>query len=56
LLQQAAHLALQSGRSEIDTEHLLAALLQSEVVQEVLRQFKLKPEEIQADIELGLQK
>ncbi len=46
LIQRAAEVALEFGRREVDTEHLLYALLDSDVVREVLRGFKLKPEEV----------
>ena len=39
LLQQAAHKALDFGRTEVDTEHLLLALADNVVVQEILREF-----------------
>ncbi|HEY2004448.1 MAG TPA: AAA family ATPase [Candidatus Saccharimonadia bacterium] len=46
LIQSAAEAAVKFGRREVDTEHLLYALLDSDVVVEILRQFKLKPNEI----------
>jgi ATP-dependent Clp protease ATP-binding subunit ClpC len=46
MIQKAAETAYRFGRREIDTEHLLYALTESEVIQEILRQLKLKPSEI----------
>jgi len=51
IIQQAAETAVQFGRREVDTEHLLYALADSEVVQEILKQFKLESEDIKAYIE-----
>ncbi|MGL4286278.1 MAG: ATP-dependent Clp protease ATP-binding subunit [Phreatobacter sp.] len=51
LLQRAAENAVQSGRSEVDTEHLLNALLDSNVVLAILKQFKISPAEIGQQIE-----
>lgn len=51
LLQAAARSAITFGRHEVDTEHLLEALMESEVVQRILQQFKLSPEEIKRYIE-----
>jgi ATP-dependent Clp protease ATP-binding subunit ClpC len=42
--QRAAEIAGSNHRSEVDTEHLLGALLLSEVVVQVLARLKLKPE------------
>jgi ATP-dependent Clp protease ATP-binding subunit ClpC len=51
LIQQAAQIAVESGRSEIDTEHLLEAIIESDVVKEIFKQFQVKPEELQEYIE-----
>ena len=40
-LQAAAEKALEYGKNEVDTEHLLLALIDNDVVQEILREFKL---------------
>ena len=40
-LQAAAEKALEYGKDEVDTEHLLLALVDNDVVQEILREFKL---------------
>ncbi len=51
LLQHAARLAVDYGKKEMDTEHVLYALTESEVVREILREFKLAPEDIRGYIE-----
>ncbi len=51
LLQRAARLAVDYGKREMDTEHVLYALTESEVVQEILKEFKLAPEDIRGYIE-----
>jgi len=51
LLQRAARLAVDYGKKEMDTEHVLHALTESEVVREILREFKLAPEDIRGYIE-----
>jgi ATP-dependent Clp protease ATP-binding subunit ClpC len=51
LLQQAAEKAVEYGKKDVDTEHLLLALTESPVVQEILREFKLSPEELRKAIE-----
>jgi ATP-dependent Clp protease ATP-binding subunit ClpC len=52
LLQKAGDVAVTKfGRQEIDTEHLLYALSDSEVVHEILKQFKLSPKDLQNQIE-----
>ncbi|MET0209223.1 MAG: Clp protease N-terminal domain-containing protein, partial [Burkholderiaceae bacterium] len=50
-LQAAAEKALQSGRDEVDTEHLLHALADHEVVQEILRDFKLDAADLKQQID-----
>ncbi|HEV7912197.1 MAG TPA: ATP-dependent Clp protease ATP-binding subunit, partial [Albitalea sp.] len=50
-LQAAAEKALEYGKDEVDTEHLLMALLDNEVVQEILREFKMSPADLKANIE-----
>ncbi|MDB5161233.1 MAG: ATPase with chaperone, ATP-binding subunit [Candidatus Saccharibacteria bacterium] len=56
LIQKAAETAVGWGRREVDTEHLLYALADSEVVAEIFRQFKLSPEEVQDYIEANAPK
>jgi ATP-dependent Clp protease ATP-binding subunit ClpC len=51
LIQQAAETAVNFGRREVDTEHLLYALTNSDVIREIFRQFKLKTEDIRDYIE-----
>jgi ATP-dependent Clp protease ATP-binding subunit ClpC len=51
LLHRAARLAVDYGKKEMDTEHVLYALTESEVVREILREFKLAPEDIRGYIE-----
>lgn len=50
IIQQAAETAVTFGRHEVDTEHLLYALADSDVVQEIFKQFKLKSEDIKGYI------
>jgi ATP-dependent Clp protease ATP-binding subunit ClpC len=56
IVQQAAATAVDFGRREVDTEHLLYALTGSDVVQEILRQFKLKSDDIREYIEANAPK
>ena len=51
LIQTAAETAVAFGRDEVDTEHLLYALTDSDVVQEILRQVKVDPKELKAYID-----
>jgi len=51
LLQRAARTAAEFGRREVDTEHLLHALTESDVVHTILEQFKISPEELRRQIE-----
>jgi ATP-dependent Clp protease ATP-binding subunit ClpC len=51
MLQRAAERAAQSGRREVDTEHLLYVLPESDVVQTILKQFKVSPSDLQAEID-----
>ncbi|MDI3307867.1 MAG: AAA family ATPase [Acetobacteraceae bacterium] len=51
LLQDAARTAQGWGRREVDTEHLLHALLDSEVVRTILEQFKVSADELRDQIE-----
>jgi len=46
MLQQAAQYAFEANRTEVDTEHLLLALTDSDVVLSILEQFKVKPEDL----------
>ncbi len=51
LLQAAARVAVESGNRELDTEHVLHALTESEVVQEILREFKLSADDVRGHVE-----
>jgi ATP-dependent Clp protease ATP-binding subunit ClpC len=51
LLQRAAHTALEWGSLDLDTDHLLYAALQDDVVRHVLDQIDADPEAIAAQIE-----
>jgi ATP-dependent Clp protease ATP-binding subunit ClpC len=51
LLQQAAQVAVDFGKREVDTEHVLYALADSDVVQTILKQFKISPEDLRGYIE-----
>jgi ATP-dependent Clp protease ATP-binding subunit ClpC len=51
LLQKAAEAAADFGRNEVDTEHLLYALNNSDVVRTVLDQFKVSADEMRQQIE-----
>ncbi|SHK46571.1 ATP-dependent Clp protease ATP-binding subunit ClpC [Roseomonas rosea] len=51
LLQDAARTAGEWGRREVDTEHLLHALADSDVVRTVLEQFKLSADELRSQLE-----
>jgi ATP-dependent Clp protease ATP-binding subunit ClpC len=56
IIQQAAETAVKFDRREVDTEHLLYALADSDVVQEIFKQFKLKNEDIKGYIEANAPK
>jgi len=51
LLQQAAKKAIDFGKKQVGTEHLLYVLLDNDVVNEILKQFKVSPQEIKAYID-----
>jgi len=53
LLQRAAQTAVEWGNLDLDSEHLLYAALQDDVVRHVLRQIDADPEAISAEIEEG---
>lgn len=46
IIQKAGNVAYDFGRKEVDTEHLLYALADNDVVAEILKQYKLKPDDI----------
>jgi ATP-dependent Clp protease ATP-binding subunit ClpC len=51
ILQAAAERAVQFGRREVDTEHLLFALTESDVVRTVLEQFKVSMDQLRQQLE-----
>ena len=51
MLQKAGQYASEFNRAEIDTEHLLLALTDSEVVQSIFNQFKIKVEDLKRQIQ-----
>ncbi|MEW6217420.1 MAG: Clp protease N-terminal domain-containing protein, partial [Candidatus Bipolaricaulota bacterium] len=51
LLQAAAQVAVGFGKKELDTEHVLHALTESEVVREILRKLKLSAEDVRGHVE-----
>lgn len=52
LIQRAAHIAVETfGRNEVDTEHLLYALADSDVVREILKQFRVSGDDIKMHID-----
>ncbi|MCX2699307.1 MULTISPECIES: ATP-dependent Clp protease ATP-binding subunit [Ochrobactrum] len=51
ILQRAAERAVQSGKKEVDTEHLLYELTQSDVVQVLLKQFKISVDDLRGAID-----
>lgn len=56
IIQQAAETAVHFGRREVDTEHLLYALADSDVTAEILKQFKLKRDDLKGYIEANAPK
>ncbi|MCS7201167.1 MAG: AAA family ATPase [Dictyoglomus sp.] len=55
-LQKAGRKAIEFGKSEVDTEHLLYALTENEIVQEVLRHFNITPQDLKGYIEYNAPK
>ena len=51
LLQNAARRAVDRGRREVDTEHLLLALTDSDVVRTILEQFKVSVDDLRRQVE-----
>ncbi|MFM0015329.1 ATP-dependent Clp protease ATP-binding subunit [Paraburkholderia sediminicola] len=56
LLQRAAEKAHELGRNELDTEHLLYVLADTDVCAALLKELKLSPEDIKAYIDQHAQK
>jgi len=50
ILQNAAQVAVEFGRSEVDTEHVLHALSDSDIVKKLLDQFKVDAGELKREI------
>ncbi len=50
-LQKAGRKAIEFGKSEVDTEHLLYALTENEIVQEVLKYFNIPHQDLRGYIE-----
>ncbi|EME25717.1 ATPase, AAA family, partial [Galdieria sulphuraria] len=53
IIQQAAETTVKFGRREVDTEHLLYALADSDVTAEILKQFKLAKDDLKGYIEVN---
>ncbi len=51
LIQKAGRKAVDLNRQEVDTEHLLYAIADTDVAAEILRQFKIKPTDIKQYID-----
>ncbi len=51
LIQDAAEATIKAGKKEVDTEHLLYAVVKSDVVREILKHFKIDTEEIRRFID-----
>lgn len=56
IIQRAGEVAHQFGRNEVDTEHLLYALADNDVVAEILKQYKLQPDDIKGYIDANAPK
>jgi ATP-dependent Clp protease ATP-binding subunit ClpC len=51
ILQQAARAAVERGARDVDSEHLLLALADNDVVQAILNRFKLSVEELKRQVD-----
>lgn len=56
LIQEAGRKAVDLNRREVDTEHLLYAIAESDVVAEILRQFKLQAKDLKEYIDANAPK
>lgn len=56
IIQEAGSVAHQFGRNEVDTEHLLYALADNDVVAEILKQYKLTPADLKGYIDANAPK
>src|SRR5438105_4910283 len=51
ILQQAARIAVERGGREVDSEHVLYALADNDVVQAILSRLKISPKDLKAQID-----
>src|SRR5512133_454081 len=51
ILQEAARAAVERGARDVDSEHLLQALVDNDVVQAILSRFKLKPDDLKRQLD-----
>lgn len=56
LIQKSGEVAHQFGRGEVDTEHLLYALADNDVIGEILKQYKLTPKDLKGYIDANAPK
>jgi ATP-dependent Clp protease ATP-binding subunit ClpC len=57
LIQNAAQIAIQKfGRNEVDTEHLLYSLLESEIIKEIFKHLKINADDIKGFIDYNAPK
>ena len=56
IIQEAGSVAHKFGRREVDTEHLLYALADNDIIAEILKQYKLKPSDIKGYIDANAPK
>jgi len=56
LIQEAGQVAVKFKRNEVDTEHLLYAIADNEVVKEIFKQFKINSEDIKGYIDANAPK
>lgn len=56
IIQKSGEIAHQFGRPEVDTEHLLYALADNDVIGEILKQYKLKPADIKGYVDANAPK
>ncbi len=56
LIEESGQKAVDMGRDVVDTEHLLYAITNSDVIQEIYKEFKIKPEDIKGYIDYNAPK
>ncbi|CAM5766569.1 chaperone protein ClpB [Labrys miyagiensis] len=56
ILQRAAERAVQFGKREVDTEHLLYELPENDIVQAILKQFKISVDQLRGQIDANATK